>query len=357
MPITVAVAANDVDPDGDALTVSLVSGPTAGTATAASDGTVTYVPAPDANGSDSFVYQVCDPSAACASATVSLTVAAVNDRPSAWPDDITVAKQATTLVPARSNDVDVDGDPLTITVVSPPDRGVAWVDGAGDLQYDSDDRRGGHSFVYRVCDPSGLCSTSTVLAWVADDTQPEPQHDYVASPDGGPVVVDVVANDRDLDGDLDASTVTTSDPGSSEGTATVLPDGSIQFTPDPGFSGVSKFKYRVCDAAGDCTEAEIFVTVRQAATAPVAVDDAMLVTAGGSSTMSLVANDTDDDTDLRDATVSLVSGPAVGAVTIDSSGIATFVAPADFTGSVTFTYRVIDSMGAGSEATVTVTLG
>lgn len=260
-------------------------------------------------------------------ATVSITVAAVNDAPSAWPDDITVAKQATTLVPARSNDVDVDGDPLTITVVSPPDRGVAWVDGAGDLQYDSDDRRGGHSFVYRVCDPGGLCSTSTVLAWVAENTQPEPQHDYVASPDGAPVVVDVLANDRDLDGDLDPSTLTTSDPGSSEGTAMVLPDGTIQFDPGPGFTGVSKFKYRVCDAAGDCTEAEVFVTVRQALTAPVTVDDAVLVTAGGSSTMSLLANDSDDDTDLRDASVSVVSGPAVGAVTIDSSGIATSSPP------------------------------
>ncbi len=85
-PVTVSVLANDSDVDADALTVTAVTPPAHGTAAANADGTVTYAPAPDWHGTDSFGYTVSDGRGGTASATVALTVTPVNDPPVAVDD-------------------------------------------------------------------------------------------------------------------------------------------------------------------------------------------------------------------------------------------------------------------------------
>lgn len=75
--ITIDVLLNDTNPNGNGLVVSeIVSGPTHGSVTINADGTITYTPASDYSGSDSFVYQVCDDVLGnlCATATVTITV-------------------------------------------------------------------------------------------------------------------------------------------------------------------------------------------------------------------------------------------------------------------------------------------
>jgi VCBS repeat-containing protein len=83
-PLTVAapgVLENDSDPDGDTLTASVVSGPANGTLTLNADGSFTYTPAANFNGTDSFTYKAGDGDLQSNTATVSLTVNAVNDAP------------------------------------------------------------------------------------------------------------------------------------------------------------------------------------------------------------------------------------------------------------------------------------
>ena len=58
--VTIAVLANDHDPDGDALTLTDVTQPSSGTAVANVDGTVTYTPATNFSGTVSFTYQIDD---------------------------------------------------------------------------------------------------------------------------------------------------------------------------------------------------------------------------------------------------------------------------------------------------------
>jgi len=76
------VLANDVDADLDTTSVTITTPAAAGTATTLGDGTIDYTPDPDANGGDSFAYQVCDLGGLCDTATVLITVTAVNDQPS-----------------------------------------------------------------------------------------------------------------------------------------------------------------------------------------------------------------------------------------------------------------------------------
>jgi len=72
--VVVRVLANDTDPDGDSLRVSLVTQPSLGTATAGTDGTLRYVPNPSRSGTDSFRYAATDPRGAADTATVTVTV-------------------------------------------------------------------------------------------------------------------------------------------------------------------------------------------------------------------------------------------------------------------------------------------
>ncbi|TVZ56841.1 putative secreted protein (Por secretion system target) [Lutibacter sp. Hel_I_33_5] len=75
-PVVISVKSNDTDVENDPLTVSpLTSSPTNGTIVLNSDGTITYTPNSGFTGTDSFTYTVCDPSGACDTATVTVTIA------------------------------------------------------------------------------------------------------------------------------------------------------------------------------------------------------------------------------------------------------------------------------------------
>src|SRR5438876_286215 len=70
--IAPGVLANDTDVDGDALSAILVDGPTHGTLTLNSDGSLVYMPALNFNGIDSFTYKASDGQAQSGVATVTI---------------------------------------------------------------------------------------------------------------------------------------------------------------------------------------------------------------------------------------------------------------------------------------------
>jgi VCBS repeat-containing protein len=86
------VLANDSDVDGDSLTASLVSSPTHGSLAFNADGSFTYTPQANYNGSDSFQYAAYDGSAFSFIRTVTISVTSVNDAPGANNDSYTTAE-------------------------------------------------------------------------------------------------------------------------------------------------------------------------------------------------------------------------------------------------------------------------
>ena len=108
------VLANDSDVDGDALTEILVSDVSHGTLTLNADGSFTYTPATDYNGTDSFTYKANDGELDSNVATVSIILDGVNDAPvaDAGDDQVNVLTgRAVTLDGSGSSDV--DGDLIT----------------------------------------------------------------------------------------------------------------------------------------------------------------------------------------------------------------------------------------------------
>ncbi|MEK6822503.1 MAG: Ig-like domain-containing protein, partial [Nanoarchaeota archaeon] len=106
---------NDTDADNDVLTITGVTQGTNGSVTFTTND-VTYTPAADFNGADSFTYTITD-GIASATATVSVTVTPVNDAPVLAAVPVQSFNEDTpTVVDLAGLESDVDGDVLTFSV-------------------------------------------------------------------------------------------------------------------------------------------------------------------------------------------------------------------------------------------------
>ena len=114
--ITSTLAATDAD--GDILTYSLVSQPQHGTLSLNANGSYTYIPSANYNGTDSFTYKANDGTADSNIATVSITVNPVNDAPVlaiGLPDRAIASGSSLAFSFEANNFTDVDGDTLSFT--------------------------------------------------------------------------------------------------------------------------------------------------------------------------------------------------------------------------------------------------
>lgn len=117
-----SVLGNDSDVDGDSLSAVLVAGPLHGELTLNSDGTYSYAPEADFNGTDSFTYRAADGFGGFSDPTmVTITVNPVNDGPVTADDRWYFSQSTAAVLPMAAllgNDGDVDGDKLTVTGLS-----------------------------------------------------------------------------------------------------------------------------------------------------------------------------------------------------------------------------------------------
>jgi large repetitive protein len=164
------VLANDSDVDGDALSAVLVNGPAHGALTLNADGSFTYTPQGNYNGPDSFTYKASDGSLQSGTATVTITVNAVNDAPVAAGDSYALDEDTTLTVNASgvlSNDSDVDGDPLSAILVTGPSHGSLALNADGSFTYTpTANYNGPDSFTYKASDGSLQSAVVTVAITV-----------------------------------------------------------------------------------------------------------------------------------------------------------------------------------------------
>jgi Bacterial Ig domain/SdrD B-like domain/Domain of unknown function DUF11 len=259
--VSIPITANDSDPENGPLTVQSVTQPTNGTVTFTSAGTVIYTPNPGFTGTDTFDYTVCDAQGLCDTATVSVRVDQVT--PTAVSDSGATVPGTPVTLPVLTNDTDPNGDALTVTAVTQPPNGTVVINPNGTLTYTPNPGfTGTDTLTYTACDAAGNCDTAIVTV-VVDPLAPQGADDVFKAIPGQPITVSPLTNDRDPNGGpLTVTSVT--QPGN--GTVVLNPDGTLTYTPRPGFNGVDVVTYVVCDAQGNCDTATVSFDVRSTAT-------------------------------------------------------------------------------------------
>ncbi|MGE3645080.1 MAG: tandem-95 repeat protein, partial [Beijerinckiaceae bacterium] len=344
-------------------------------------GAITFTPEPDYNGTPTPIqYTVADDSGDVSTpATVSLTVTPVNDAPRPVDDSATTPEDTPVTIDVLANDADVDGtiDPTTVQIVGTANPGDP-LNVPGEGEWTVDPVTGAITFTpepdyngtptpiqYTVADDTGDVSTPATVSLTVTPVNdaPRPVDDSATTPEDTPVTIDVLANDVDVDGTIDPTSVQivgTANPGDpltvpGEGEWTVDPvTGAITFTPEPDYNGTpTPIQYTVADDTGDVsTPATVSLTVTPVNDRPVPQDDTFVTDEDIPAIIDVLGNDTDVDGDLL--TVTAIDGkPAVpgipvvltdgsGTVTLNPDGSLSFEPTADYSGGSSFSYEVSD---------------
>src|SRR6266542_934550 len=205
-PVTIAVLANDFDPDGDPMTVTAVTKPAHGTAVingAAPNDTVNYSSSSGFTGTDTFSYTGSDGKGGTASARVTVTVSTPPNHPPVAADDTaSTTKNKSVTIAVLANDSDPDGDPLTITAVSTASNGSVTAAATKVTYTPNKNFLGTDSFTYSITDGRGGIASARVTVSVVEGAnhQPRTMDDTATTLHGRPVTVNVEANDTDADG-------------------------------------------------------------------------------------------------------------------------------------------------------------
>ena len=196
------VLANDFDPDDEVLTAVLVTPPSHGTVTLRADGSFTYKHTGGDATDDSFTYHATDIRGGTGLAVVTLRINE-NQAPVAALDLLTIDEDTIGNLDPLSNDSDPEGRALVLVGIEQPSRGVATLEEDGTVTFTPPaDWNGRTSFAYLVSD--GRKSSRGLVSVLVTAVNDSP----VGGPDSyrftryGPAVLEVLANDTDVDGDV-----------------------------------------------------------------------------------------------------------------------------------------------------------
>ncbi|MBL62041.1 MAG: hypothetical protein CMI30_01410, partial [Opitutae bacterium] len=371
---------NDTDADGDSLTATKLSDPSAGTLDFNSTGAFSYDATGVSAGTYTFTYKVNDGSLDSNLATVSIKV---NGAPTGTDDSsYSVAPGSTLTVPASTgvlaNDSDPNGDALSAFLASNPSAGTLALSADGSFTYDATGvSTGTYTFTYKASDGSleaASANTVTISVTAYDPpviTQGVGPLTVTMSEDGSPTAWSaptVAATDSDTSSSTLVWGVYAQ---ASHGTATVSGTGTspstFTYVPTADYNGTDNFVIQVSDGIQIDTIA-VEVTIQG-----VNDNNPVISSNGGGSTASVsmaenqtaVTTVTATDADGENMTYSITGGDDQAVFSIVSgTGVLTFSSATDFENPTapssdnTYVVNVTASDGANTDSqiiTVTVT--
>ncbi|HAS6974829.1 TPA: tandem-95 repeat protein, partial [Vibrio parahaemolyticus] len=293
---TEELLSNVDDEDKDTLSVeNLIIDKGNGTLVDNGDGTWTFTPQIDDDTEVSFTFDIIDDEDLVVSGSANLDILPINDAPNAENDVITTEEDTAVTIDVLVNDSDVEGDVLSIQSASVPSEqgSVDIVDGK--LVFTPAENFNGEATITYIVTDGDLTDEANVTVTVTPvNDSPVAVDDTVSTQEDTVVIIDVLPNDSDVDGDkLSIQSATVPE---AQGKVEIV-DGKLVFTPAENFNGHAEITYTVTD--GQLTdEAKVTVTVNPVNDAPtIKVDAVESITEDAVSTDTVVATLTVRDTD------------------------------------------------------------
>lgn len=363
--VAINVLANDSDPNGNVIRIAIntpiLQPPQYGVAVRTSDSIVTYTPAANFFGADSFRYRITDGSLV-ASAIVTVTVTAVNDPPIAVNDTVSLAANTSIDIVVTANDSDPEGATPTLIsspVLVAPTRGTAARISGSTIRYTPNaNQSGSDTFQYEIGDGSGARARAWVNLTIIGGVNRAPiaNHDTASTLEDVPVDINVLANDSDPDGDPIALTASPFRSLPLYGNAIRLSATTIRYTPNANRNGDDTLQYEISDGRGGFARAWLAITVTPVNDPPVARDDSASVNRNTAVLINVLANDSDPDGDpLRLAEPTITIQPRNGIASLAGVSSISYKPNYGYSGTDTFRYMITDGTFVAS-ANVMVTV-
>jgi Bacterial Ig domain/Cadherin-like domain len=357
----VAVTLTATDPDADPINYLIVSPPGHGALTGTAPA-LTYVPAPNYHGGDSFTFAANDGQDQSFATAILLTVTGVNDPPVPQPDHTTSAVGKPATVPTSlllANDVpgpfDELGQTLTVTVATagPDTHGTVSLT-ADSVVYTPDTGFTGTAVIaYTVCDngatsglPDPRCADSTLS--IVLNSPPVAKDQAVQTTRSTPAPIVLSATDPENDA-LTYAIATSPLHGTLSGTPP-----SVSYVANAGFVGNDSFTFTAADAYNASNAATVTIVVIDLPPAVLGADSFSVV-AGGTTLVNVLANDVPGSGTMSATTLAISSPPTKGIATVEAGQIR-YTPNAGASGSDAFGYTACDTGGACGTALVTVTI-
>jgi VCBS repeat-containing protein len=336
-----AITLTASDAESNPLTYAIVTGPSHGSLSGTPPN-VTYTPAANYSGADSFTFRASDGSLNSAPATVSVSVTAVNDAPVAQAQSVSTAENAAKAITLAATDVETGV--LTYTVVSGPAHGTLSGTAPNITYTPAANYNGADSFTFRASDGSLNSTPATVSVTVtAVNDAPAAQAQSVSTAEDTAKAITLVATDAETSA-LTYAIVTGPLHGSLSGTPP-----NVTYTPAGNYIGADSFTFRASDGSLNSTPATVSVTVTAVNDAPVAQIQSVSTAKGAAKAITLAAVDAETNT----LTYAIVTGPAHGTLSGTVPNL-TYTPAANYSGADSFTFKAND--GTSDSAPVTVSI-
>lgn len=234
-------------------------------------------------------------------------------------------------------------DPSTIVITDQPLNGSVSVNkSTGIVTYTPDNNFiGKATFYYTFKNDEGTTSNKAKVEVdiKINSVKPVGSNDIAKTNINTPTTISVLPNDVNNTDVTVLSTPTTT----AGGTTITNANGTVTYTPKPGFTGTDTFTYTLKNL-DDLVSDPITVTVTVNAP-PVAINDTKAAGMEVPVDIDIVANDTDSDGTINRGTV-VITDPPLGTVSVNATtGVVTFQSKVGFVGKDIFYYTIKDNEG------------
>ena len=339
--VSFVLAGSDVD--GDPLMFTVVTGPAHGNLSGTAPN-LTYTPAPNYHGADSFSFKANDGTVDSATATVSITITPVNDAPLAQAQSLTPLEDTSMNLVLTATDA--DNDSLTFGIVSQPTHGILSGTPPNLSYRPSTNYHGADSFSFKANDGTVDSATATVSITITPvNDAPLAQAQSLTPLEDTPMNLVLTATDAD-NNSLTFGIVSQPTHGILSGTPP-----NLSYRPSTNYHGADSFSFKANDGTVDSATATVSITITPVNDAPVAQAQSLTTVEDTSMNLVLTATDADNES----LTFAIVSQPTHGILSGTPPNLS-YRPSTNYHGADSFSFKANDGTVDSATATVSITI-